>query len=159
MRHIQIMTYCISGLDPAPFEPFFALSDAELAAQGISRLPVTSRPGFPCRVSLDDAEIGGSVLLLNHASISEGPYAATHAIFVGERARQGRFADEVPPALERRILSLRAFDRDSLMIDAALVQPGEADRAIRRLFDIDAVAYIHAHNATRGCFAAAVERS
>lgn len=137
----------------------FALPDEALASRGITRMAVTSRPGFPCRISLDDAEVGGSVLLLNHASLTQGPYAATHAIFVGKGAAQARFEDEVPPALDRRILSLRAFDAGHLMVDAALVQPGEADGAIRRLFDNRAVAYIHAHNATRGCFAAAVERA
>ena len=153
------MTYRITGLDPAPFAPLFALPDEALASRGIIRMAVTDRPGFPCRISFDDAKVGGSVLLLNHASLTEGPYAATHAIFVSEGAAQARFEDAVPPALDRRILSLRAFDADHLMIDAALVQPGEADAAIRRLFENRSVTYIHAHNATRGCFAAAVERA
>ncbi|MGH6785028.1 MAG: DUF1203 domain-containing protein, partial [Sphingomicrobium sp.] len=60
--------------------------------------------------------------------------------------------------LERRILSLRAFDRDGMMTDAALVQPGEADAAIRKLLASDAVDHVEAHNATRGCFAARIER-
>lgn len=122
-------------------------------------MAVTARPGFPCRISLEDLAFGERVLLLNHQSIGEGPYAATHAIFVGEGARRGNHADKVPPALDRRILSLRGFDAGHMMVGAALVQPGDADAAIRRLFDDPAVAYIHAHNAIRGCFAAAVERA
>jgi hypothetical protein len=46
-----------------------------------------------------------------------------------------------------------------MMVDACLAQPGEADHAIRRLFQNPEVAAIHAHNATRGCFAAKIERS
>jgi hypothetical protein len=154
------MTYRISGLDPQRFAPLHSLSDEELAAQGIFRMQVTACPGFPCRISLDDAEPGGTVLLLNHASVPEGPYAATHAIFVREGASAAAsFHDQVPPALERRILSLRAFDANHMMVDAALVQAGEADAAIRRLFEQSVVAYIHAHNAVRGCFAAVVERA
>lgn len=154
------MTYRISGLDPHRFAPLHALSDEELAAKGIVRMPVTACPGFPCRISLDDAAPGGTVLLLNHASVFEGPYAATHAIFVGEGvAEAAAFEDQVPPALARRILSLRAFDASHMMIDATLAQPGETDAAIRRLFEQSAVAYIHAHNAIRGCFAAVVERA
>ena len=153
------MTYRIIGLDPEPFAPLFRLSDHELIERSIVRMEVTSHPGFPCRISLDDAEPGGSVLLLNHVSIAQGPYAAAHAIFVGAGAEQGRYEATVPPALDRRLLSLRAFGEDHMMMDAAIAAPGEADAAIRRLFENRAVEYIHAHNATRGCFAAAVERS
>jgi hypothetical protein len=40
-----------------------------------------------------------------------------------------------------------------------LAQPGEADATIRKMFTDDAVDHIDAHNATRGCFAARVERA
>jgi hypothetical protein len=46
-----------------------------------------------------------------------------------------------------------------MMTDAMLAQPGEADAAIRQLFANLEIAYIHAHNAVRGCFAAKVERA
>lgn len=157
--HNRCMTYRITGLDPAPFVSLFALDDEALGRRSIVRMEVTSHPGFPCRVSLEDAELGQSVLLLNHVSLADGPYAASHAIFVSEGAARATYKEEVPPALERRVLSLRAFGSTHLMVDAALVQPGGADEAIRRLFDDPAVAYIHAHNAVRGCFAAAVERA
>jgi hypothetical protein len=154
------MTYRIKGLDPAAFAPLFGLSEQELADFGAVRMPVTERPGFPCRISLDDALPGETVLLLNHTTVEKGPYEARHAIFVIQGADQAAlFEDEIPPALDRRILSLRAFHRSDMMVDAMLVQPGEADQGIRRLFDQPSVAYIHAHNAIRGCFAAAVERA
>ena len=154
------MTYRITGLEPARFAHLFSLDEEGLAARGIVRMTVTEKPGFPCRITLDDAEPGASVLLLNHVSIPAGPYAARHAIFVSEgQAKAAVYEDRVPPALDRRRLSLRAFDADDLMVDAVLVEPGTADGAIRRLFDNPAVRYIHAHNAVRGCFAAAVERA
>lgn len=152
------MTYRIKGLNPSLFAPLFRLSDEELSQRSIKRMAVTANPGFPCRISLDDAEPGGTVLLLNHTSISNGPYAASHAIFVSEGAEQGDYVDAVPPALDRRILSLRAFDDAHMMVDAVIAAPGDADAAIRRLFEAPSVQYIHAHNATRGCFAAGVER-
>ena len=153
------MTYRIQGLDPTPFAPLFAMDDEALAAQGIVRMTV-SNPNFPCRVSLRDADIGDSVLLLNHASHPvENPYRASHAIFVSRSATvPALYQDTIPPALERRILSLRGFDRDGMMVDAAIVQPGEADAAIRRLFERDDVERVHAHYAIRGCFAAYVDR-
>jgi hypothetical protein len=153
------MTYRISGLEPADYAALFDLDDESLAARSIVRSRATSYPGAPCRISLDDAQPGATVLLLNHVSLADGPYAATHAIYVSEGAIRAEYEDEVPPALARRLLSLRAFNGTHMMIDAVLAQPGETDAAIRRLFDNPGVAYIHAHNAARGCFAAAVERT
>ena len=155
------MTYRITGLDASPFAPLYGRPDAELRSRGVIRMPVTERPGFPCRVRLDDAAPGETVLLLNHVSHDvANPYRTSHAIFITEGAEAAAvFADEVPPALGRRILSLRAFGTDGMMRDAVLAQPGDADRAIRNLFGTPETAYIHAHNAIRGCFAAKVERS
>ena len=154
------MTYRIKGLNPSNFAPLYGLSEEALAQAGAVRMAVTDRPGFPCRISLDDARPGETVLLLNHRTVQQGPYEARHAIFVTEGAQQAAlFEGSIPPALDRRILSLRAFDDSDMMVDAVLVQPGEADGGIRRLFEQPSVAYIHAHNAIRGCFAAAVERA
>jgi hypothetical protein len=154
------MTYRIRGLEPAPFAALFALDDAELDARGMTRMSVDN-PNFPCRVSLRDCELGDEVILLNHVS-HEGnnPYRASHAIFVSKSAKEAAdYVDAIPPALDRRILSLRAFDNEGMMIDAALVQPGEADPAIRKLMVNGAVAHIDAHNAMRGCFAARIDRN
>lgn len=155
------MTYQISGLNPAPFRHLIGLSDEELALHGAIRMIADKQPGFPCRVTLDDAAVGETLLLVNHLSHeADNPYRASHAIFVSEGAGEAaRYEDEVPPALDRRILSLRAFDADGMMIDAALAQPGEADRVIRRLLGDPAADHIDAHNAIRGCFAARVGRS
>ena len=155
------MTYRIRGLDPATFRPLFGLPDEELAERGIVRMTVTEKPSFPCRVTLVDREVGGQVLLLNHISHDvAGPYRASHAIFVAEGTNEAaEFIDEVPPVFATRILSLRGFDDRGMMAEAVLTQAGEADEGIRRLFDNPAVTTIHAHNATRGCFAAKIERN
>ena len=155
------MTYRITGLDPAPYKPLFGLSDEELAKLGVVRMTVTQKPSFPCRISLTDRDIGETVLLLNHVSHDiANPYRASHAIFVTEGAEQpATFADEIPPVFETRVLSLRGFDGDGMMADAVLTQPGEADAGIRKLFANPEIAAIHAHNATRGCFSAKIERA
>jgi hypothetical protein len=152
------MTYRITGLDAAPYKPLFALSDAELSGRGIVRMTVTEKPGFPCRVSLVDRDVGETVLLLNHLSHDvANPYRASHAIFVADVAR-AEFVNQVPPVFESRVLSLRGFDRLGLRAGALLTPRGEAYAAIRRLFDNPAVATVHAHNAVRGCFSARIER-
>ena len=155
------MTYKITGLEPAQFAHLIGLNDEELATHGVARMTADAKPNFPCRITLDDAEVGETLLLVNHVS-HEGnnPYRASNAIFVSEGATEPAvYEDEVPPALARRVLSLRAFDQNGMMADAALVQPGEADAAIRRLLANVAVDHIDAHNATRGCFAARIERA
>ena len=154
------MTYRIKGLEPAPFLSLFELGDAELEMRGMTRMRVDS-PSFPCRVSLRDADIGDEVILLNHVSHDGlNPYRACHAIFVSKSATEAAdYADDIPPALNRRILSLRAFDARGMMVDAAIAQPGEADTAIRRMLSDERTDHIDAHNAVRGCFAARVERA
>lgn len=155
------MAYRITGIDPAPYRHLFGLSGEDLAKQGIVRMTVTEKPSFPCRVSLTDRDIGESVLLLNHVSHDvANPYRTSHAIFVTEGAdKAAEYVDEVPPVFDPRILSLRGFDKLGMMADAILVKPGEADAGIRELFSNPEIETIHAHNATRGCFAAKIERS
>ena len=154
------MTFRIKGIDPAPFAALFDLDDAELAARSMLRITVDGS-GFPCRIRLRHCDIGDEVLLLNHVSHDgDDPYRASHAIFVSKSAGDAaEFSDSIPPALDRRILSLRAFAAEGMMIDAALAQPGEADPAIRTLFANRAADHIDAHNAIRGCFAARIERN
>ena len=155
------MTYRITGLDPAPYKPLFGLPDVELAKRGIVRMTVTEKPSFPCRVSLTDRDLGESVLLLNHVSHDvANPYRASHAIFVTEGAdAAAEYVDRVPPVFETRVLSLRGFNRDGMMAAAILTQPGEAEAGIRQLFANPEIETIHAHNATRGCFSAKIERN
>lgn len=154
------MSYVVRGLDPKPFEPLFGLSDEALAERGIVRMTVNS-PTFPCRVSLTDRAVGEKVLLLNHMSHDvANPYRATHAIFVTETEQQpAEYVDRIPPVFEKRVLSLRGFDKNGMMEDAILTQPGEADAGIRKLFANPNIETIHAHNATRGCFSAKIERN
>jgi len=155
------MTYRFRGLEPSQFDHLIGLGDEELARYGAVRMIATGVPGFPCRVQLDDAAAGESLLLVNHVS-HEGnnPYRASHAIFVSESAGEPAcYEGVVPPALERRILSLRAFGNDGMMVDAALAQPGECDRIVRQMLTDPAVDHIDAHTAIRGCFMARANRA
>jgi len=84
------MSFQIHALSPAQFEPLFSLSDSELAKVRATRMIADAKPGYPCRVSLADAEIGETMILVNfeHQS-ADSPFRATHAIFVRENAEQG----------------------------------------------------------------------
>jgi len=152
--------FVIRGLDPAPFVELYGLSDTALAERGVVRMTVDATPGFPCRVSLEDADIGETMLLLNHEHLPvESPYRQRHAIFVREGAAEAaQFEDEVPEQLAIRTLSLRAYDGNGMMTDADLVDGRELAALIDRFFVDPSVAYLHAHNAKRGCFAARIDR-
>jgi hypothetical protein len=54
---------------------------------------------------------------------------------------------------------LRGFDAAGMLRGARLADPGEADAGIRALFAQAEIAYIHAHNAAYGCFAARIDRT
>ncbi|MGE0006101.1 MAG: DUF1203 domain-containing protein [Parvibaculaceae bacterium] len=155
------MAFRISGLSPEPFRHLFGLSDAELARHGVRRYRVDTPTGYPDRIEMRDAEPGETVLLLNHVSQpADTPYRASHAIFVREGAEEAYDrVDEVPQVMRSRLLSLRAFDVDGMMLDADVVDGREIETLIGRFFANPDVAYIHAHNARRGCYSGRIDRA
>jgi hypothetical protein len=155
------MGFRITGLSPEPFRHLFGLPDGQLAAHGAVRFVADAKPGLPDRVELRDAEPGESVLLVNYThQPAANPYRASHAIFVLEGAKTAYDrVDEIPEVMRERIISLRAFDKDDLMIDADIADGMEVKALIARLFADARVAYLHAHYAKRGCYAARVDRA
>ena len=154
------MTYMIKGLPRERFVPLFGLSDAELAERGARRV-VADDDGFPCRVSLEDATIGETLILLNHVSNDvSGPYRATHAILVREQADEIELLiDSLPPVFARRTLSLRGFDANGNLVASRVSAPEGHDEAIRELLSDPQIDHIDAHNAGHGCFSARIERN
>jgi hypothetical protein len=155
------MSFQVSGLRVAQFAPLFGLSDAELAKQDVLRHRASTSPGFPCRVSLRDARVGETLLLLNfeHLAVAS-PYRSRHAIYVREYAEEAQIAvDEIPQVLRLRLLSLRAFDSSGMLLDADVVDGHDVEPVIERMLRQTGVEYLHVHNAKPGCFAARVDRS
>jgi hypothetical protein len=156
------MSFVVSGLPVAEFRPLFGLSDQDLAERGIQRCRADASPGFPCRLTLRDAEPGESLLLLNYEhQPADTPFRARHAIFVGEQAAEtARYVDEVPPSLAvRPYISLRAFDAAGMMVDGQVAPGAELAPVIERMLAPPEVAYLHAHYAGRGCYAARIDRA
>ncbi|UXI66573.1 DUF1203 domain-containing protein [Tahibacter amnicola] len=154
------MTYRIRGLETAPFSALFGLSDEALAAQGVRRYTVDRKGAFPDRIELRDLEPGESVLLLNFTHLpARSPYRASHAIYVKEGAEHPFDAvGEVPEVMKVRLISLRAYDKDDWMVDADITEGEQLPTLINRFFADARVAYLHAHYARRGCFAARIDR-
>lgn len=159
------MNFVIEGIDPKPFAGLFDADDADLAAAGAIRRRADAAPGYPCRVTLEDAALGDTLLLVHYESHpAPTPYRSAYAIYVNEKATTpARYVDEIPPVMRRRPIALRIFDQDSMLIGADLVLGGtdgaDVRDAILRAFDRPTAAYIHAHNAAHGCFAAAIRRA
>jgi Protein of unknown function (DUF1203) len=156
------MNYVITGLPVEQFQPLFGLSEEELARQHIVRMTAETPDSYPCRVLLADAQPGDTLLLLNYEyQPAETPYRARHAIFVNETATAPqRFENEMPRILtHRKAISLRAFDAADMMIDADVVPGAEVEKLALRLLENPEAAYIHAHFAGRGCFAARIDRA
>jgi hypothetical protein len=154
------MAYRIEGLAPEAFASLFGMTDGELAERNAVRVTADAGGGYPCRVSLEDAGPGEELLLLNHVSNDvPTPFRTAYAIYVRKGAEAASYADETPDYLERRTLSLRAFDEAGMLKDGVLARPGEADARIRALFGREEIATIHAHSAAYGCFLARIERN
>ena len=154
------MSYIIRGIDSAPFEHLFGLSDQELQQHGAKRYIVDADNAYPDRVSVTDLAIGDTALLVNYEHLpTSGPYRSQHAIFVAERSAQASiFSNSIPDALKNRLLSVRSFDHDCFMLDAEVLEGVELARWIEAALAHSAVAFIQVHTARRGCFMAQLTR-
>lgn len=155
------MSFRFIGLAADQFADLFALSDAELAERGMSRVTAAEKPGYPCRVSLKDAEPGERLILLpfDHQP-AHSPYKASGPIFVRENVHEtADIVGGLPEVFTGRLLSLRAYDAKDLIVDAEVVQGSDARDVIAGFFARDDVSYIHAHNAKRGCYACRIDRA
>lgn len=153
------MGFRLRGLEPSKFRHLFGKTDAQLKQQHAVRL--AAEPGFPCRVTLRDAEPGEPVLLLNYAHHEAStPYRSSGPIFVREgKHEMAEFENSVPPEMRGRLYSARAYDSEGFMIDADVAEGTALEALIERLFSDERTAYLHLHHARRGCFACTVERT
>ena len=81
------MSFIVTGLPIETFAPLFGLPEEALAERGIVRRTADADRGFPCRLTLQDARKGDTLLLLNYEhQPAPTPFRASHAIYVNERA-------------------------------------------------------------------------
>jgi len=154
------MGFRITGLPAEKFAGLFSLSDQELAARGAVRRVADAKPGYPCRVSLTDAEPGQEVILTHfeHHPV-DSPFRASHAIYVRKGEETYEAVDQVPEQLRLRLLSVRAFDEKGMLVGADVVDGRELEGVIDRLLEDERADYLHVHYAKPGCYAARIERA
>lgn len=153
------MTFRFTGISPEPFRDLFALSDAALAARAMRRWVAQPGDTLPCRVSLTDAAPGDRLILLAYEhQPAASPYRASGPIFVNEASGAPYDGPEVPPVVRTRLMSARAYDTGGLIVGADVVEGRAIEPVLERLFARPDTAYIHLHNAGRGCFSCRVDR-
>jgi hypothetical protein len=153
------MSFRITGLPAEPFSELFSLPDEALAERLAMRVVADRAHGYPCRISLTDAEPSQSLILLNYEhQPADSPFRSRYAIYIREGEQQYDEVDQVPDQLRRRLLSVRGFDHQGMLRDADVAQGTALEPLIERLFDDDSVAYLHIHIARPGCYAARVDR-
>lgn len=155
------MAFKAIALDPAQFAAWTTLGDADLARRGARRQIADASPGFPCRISLEDAEVGEPLVLLpfEHHPV-DTPYRAAGPVYVREEAnRWPAPVDVVPPVLRTRLLSVRAYDAHGMMQNADVVEGAALEACIGALFADETTDYLHVHFARQGCYACRVERA
>ena len=160
MTKTESVHFTVRGLSPEPFEALFNLSDDDLEKRLTRRLVADTKPGFPCRVSLQDAEAGDEVILTNFVHLpSESPYRSTHAVYVRRAATTAAsYSDSLPEMLRSRLLSIRAFDGNDMLVGADVVEGNRAEEVIAKFFENPVVLFLHVHFAKPGCYACRIDR-
>ena len=154
------VNFRLKSLPYHEFKNLFTLTDSALKKMGAERMLVDKFPGFPCRVSLQDAEPGEEVILLPYQHHkTNSPYQASGPIFVRKVAATAVLnTNEIPVMFNHRLLSLRGYDKNGIMKAAEVIEGNTLKEKLHQLFDNENIAYIHIHNARPGCYNCLVER-
>jgi Protein of unknown function (DUF1203) len=154
------MDFRITGLPAERFTDLFTLPQSQLATRGALRMIADGHSGYPCRVSLTDAAEGDTVYLVNYEHHAvETPYRSRFAtIYVRPGERTYDEINRVPEQLRKRLLSLRAYDADGMLMNADVVEGTQLESGLAELFSSPRVSYVHAHFARPGCYAARIDR-
>lgn len=146
---------------PDKYTGLFDMSPEELKQGNIHTVVVDSFPGYPCRASLEDVPLGEEVLLFTYEhQAMDSPYRASGPVFVRKNATTANLGpNEVPKMLEHRLLSLRSYNTEGIMLEARTVEGPELRTCISEIFDNPNAFYIHIHNAGPGCYNCVVNRT
>ncbi|MEM7297911.1 MAG: DUF1203 domain-containing protein [Bacteroidota bacterium] len=152
--------FIISGIRQDEIQHLFSLDDQALKAQAISKITVDEKPGYPCRLSLEDADVGEEVLAFNYEHHkANSPYRSSGPVFVRFNVAEAVLKkNEIPQILTHRYLSLRTYDEQGMMIDAATIKGEGLENTIQEIFSNPKAAYIQVHNARPGCYNCQIDR-
>lgn len=110
--------------------------------------------GYPCRVTLEDAEIEKKVFLIPYDfHRTNSPYQSKGPVFVRKGLKSRKFKNnEVPVMLNHRLLSFRGYDKSGFMKEAITDKGIHTKEVIEKIFLNTEIEYIHIHNSSPGCY-------
>lgn len=115
----------------------------------------------PCRSCLTVFVPGEGRILFSYApNQCDHPYNETGPIYIHEKQCRPYIDHEAfPPELRtRQPLVLRCYADNGMMVGGELVGNRAVEEVIESLFENPEVKYLHARNASVGCFIAQIER-
>lgn len=92
------------------------------------------------------------------ADAKASPYQSPGPIFVHAHECEKYSNTEVSEQQKKRLLNLRAYDGDHMMVNHATLQGDVLVEKAAQMFEDERVGYLHVHYSGPGCFAVRVER-
>jgi hypothetical protein len=151
----------IKALQSAEYSHLLNLNDHELEKRGAIKMIADKNPGFPCRASLKDAEVGEEVLLFAYQHHkTKSPYQASGPVFIRTNAVTANpGVNNIPEILQHRLLSIRAYDKHGMMKTSLVTEGRDLKPLLFKAFKDGDIEYIHIHNAKAGCYNCLAERA
>jgi hypothetical protein len=117
--------------------------------------------GMPCRQCLRLSEHGETMHLLTYQPFTgSSPYAVPSPVFLHAEPCRAHEPTSVPAFVRTGGLrTVRSYDERHAIVDGAVVEGADVERAIADLLADDRAAYVHAHCAVNGCFTFRAERA
>lgn len=137
------------------------LGATQLHGNPVETVIADSKPGYPCRLSLEDADEGEEIYLLSHSPFdSANPYRETGPIFVRKNAVPAALGvNELPQIALARSIVVRAYNSEGKMLAANPMETSQISQTIQKFLDDEAVEYIHLRAASCGCFLCSARRA
>ena len=150
----------VIGIKKEEIAHLFQLNEKECAEKGVVRMKVDAKPGYPCRVSLSDADIGEEIIAFNYSHHNvTSPYRSSGPVFVRVKATAAELQkNEIPIMLNHRLLSLRVYNNEAMMIDARTIEGIDLEKTIQDIFANVKAKYIQVHNSSPGCYNCQINR-
>src|SRR5438477_13124028 len=100
------------------------------------------------------------MMILSMHLVVDSPYRASGPVFVRETSKEVELTPcEIPDVVAGRVMSVRAYNDQGLMVNAAVTPGKELESQIEKFFGDAKISYLHLHNAGAGCDSCRVERA
>lgn len=154
------INFQVTNIQLKDIQTFLNAEEMNFENLNVKKMIVDEKPGYPCRLSLEDAEIGEEVLLLpyEHHKVNS-PYQSSGPVFIRTNAKEANLnQNEIPMMLHHRLLSVRVYDVNAMMIDARTIKGEQLEATTQDVFSNIAAKYIQVHNSGPGCYNCQINR-